>query len=93
MAKMRRTAPQKAAQAYAERLRGDMDGQEGGGVKLEEGWHGEHVPLEGGTLERPEEVERMWRRGLEGLEGLGDITEVRARLERAEKATDVVEGL
>lgn len=96
VAKMRRQAPQKAAREYAEKLRGDMDAQEGaGGVKVEEGVDGgeEGPALEGWEVERREEVERMWRRGVDGLEGLGDITGVLARLERAERAMDVVEGV
>ncbi|KAL8831262.1 MAG: hypothetical protein Q9170_005381 [Blastenia crenularia] len=49
--------------------------------------------LEGVRLERSEEVEKMWERGLEGLVDLGKVTEVVARVERAVKAAEVVEGM
>lgn len=44
-------------------------------------------------MERGEEMERMWGRGLEGLVGLGEVTEVAARLERAGKAAEIVENM
>lgn len=68
------------------------------GIKKEEGSEeedGERVKswLDLGMgLERREEVERMWDRGVEGLGGLGGVTGVLARLERAEKALGVVES-
>ena len=97
MAKMRRQAPGQAARMFVERLRGDMDAEDV--VKREEEGEGGEGKGEGSVLEgvvnveRRGEVERMWRRGVDGLEGLGDITGVMARLERAERAMDVVEGV
>lgn len=46
-----------------------------------------------GALERREDVERMWARGTEGLVELGKIPGVLAKLERAGKAAEVVEGM
>ena len=49
--------------------------------------------LDMGTLERREDVERMWGRGTEGLVELGKVPSVLAKLERAGKAVEVVEGM
>ena len=91
VAKMRREVPAKAAMGYREALERELEAQKG--LKGEEGVGGE---VDGGLdikLERREEVEGMWRRGCEGLEGLGDITGVLAKVERAGRAMEVVEGL
>jgi len=50
-------------------------------------------PLNVGRLERREDVERMWGRGTQGLVELGKVTGVLAKLERAGKAVQVVEGM
>lgn len=90
VAEMRRDAPGAAARAYMERLNEEMqadrevdtgDGDEMQGV----------IELDG--LERRDEVERTWGRGLDGLVALEGITEVGARLERAKRAVEVVEGM
>ena len=49
--------------------------------------------LDIGALERREDVERMWARGTEVLVELGKIPGVLAKLERAGKAAEVVEGM
>lgn len=51
------------------------------------------VELDMGTLERREDVERMWGKGTEGLVELGKVPSVLAKLERAGKAVEVVEGM
>ena len=51
------------------------------------------MELDMGTLERREDVERMWRKGTEGLVELGKVPGVLAKLERAGKAVEVVEGM
>lgn len=51
------------------------------------------MELDMGTLERRENVERMWGKGTEGLVELGKVPGVLAKLERAEKAVEVVEGM
>ena len=51
------------------------------------------MELDMGTLERREIVERMWGKGTEGLVELGKVPGVLAKLERAEKAVEVVEGM
>ena len=89
VAEMRRDAPGAAARAYMEKLNEEMEADKA--LKIE----GES--LEGvdgfGFLEREEEVEKTWGRGLEGLQGLQEVTEVVARLERAGRAADVVDGM
>lgn len=50
-------------------------------------------PLNIGALERREDVERMWGRGTHGLVELGKIPGISAKLERAGKAVEVVEGI
>ena len=49
--------------------------------------------LDMGTSERREDVERMWGKGTEGLVELGKVPSVLAKLERAGKAVEVVEGM
>lgn len=49
--------------------------------------------LDMGILKRKDDVERMWGRGTEGLVELRNIPGVLAKLERAEKAVEVVEGI
>lgn len=89
MAELRRDAPGAAARAYMERLEGEM-GAERELKREEDVDEGMGVVLEAGM---GEEVERMWGRGVEGLVGLERITEVLAKLERAGKAAEVVEGM
>lgn len=88
MAELRRDAPGAAARAYMERLDGEMGMERE--LKREEVEEGVGVDLGG---EMGEEVESMWGRGVEGLVGLERITSVLARLERAGKAAEVVEGM
>lgn len=88
MAELRRDAPGAAARAYMERLDGEMGVERE--LKREEVEEGVEVDLGG---EMGEEVESMWGRGVEGLVGLERITSVLARLKRAGKAAEVVEGM
>ncbi|KAL8713944.1 MAG: hypothetical protein Q9220_002090 [cf. Caloplaca sp. 1 TL-2023] len=97
VAELRREAPGAAARAYEERLQLEMEEDKRRAGEVE----GEVMELvgkrEGGLeevrLERGEEVEMMWGRGLEGLVEMGKVTEVVARMERAGKAAGVVEGM
>ena len=76
----------KEREALDQRVKKEEEGSEEDGDKVKS-------RLDLGTgLERREEVERMWDRGVEGLGGLGGVTGILARLERAEKALGVVEG-
>ncbi len=90
VAEMRRDAPDAAARAYMERLNKEMQADRE--VNIEGGDEMQGV-IELGGLERRDEVERMWGRGLDGLVALEGITEVGARLERAKRAVEVVEGM
>ncbi|KAI4165115.1 MAG: hypothetical protein LQ342_001392 [Letrouitia transgressa] len=98
VAELRREAPGAAARAYVERVEGEMAGQRA--AEEEEMERGEEAEarVEGSLgqmmrVERLEQVERMWGRGVEGLLGLEKITGVLAKLERATKVAEVVEGI
>lgn len=94
VAELRREAPGAAARAYEERLEKEREAER----EREKGVEGEMEErreggVEGVYLERAEEVEKMWGRGLEGLVEMGRVTEVVARMERAAKAAEVVERM
>lgn len=94
VAELRREAPGAAARAYVERLEGVRELEKGREREVEVEMEGVR---DGGLgkigLERGEEVEKMWGRGVEGLVELGRVTEVVARMERAKKAAEMVEGI
>lgn len=92
VAGMRRDAPGAAVRAYMERLSREMQADRDEG-ELEGGDDAMQGVVELGGLERRDEVEGTWGRGLEGLVALEGITEVGARLERARRAAEVVEGM
>ena len=94
VAELRREAPGAAARAYMERSEALRELDKGREKEVE----GEMEGIKDGRLgeiglERGEQVERMWRRGLEGLLDLGRVTELVERTERAKKAAEVVEGI
>lgn len=96
VAELRREAPGAAARAYVERSEMERELEKGREREVEgemEMEGGRDRGLDGVRLERGEEVERMWGRGLEGLAELGKVPEVVARMERAGKAAEVVEGM
>lgn len=94
MAELRRDAPGAAARAFMERLEAEMEAEREGDARVEgEKVEGEEVVLEGGRVERIEEVRRMWERGTAGLVGLEKITEVVAKVERAAKAAEAVKEI
>ncbi|KAL9637546.1 MAG: hypothetical protein Q9204_001835 [Flavoplaca sp. TL-2023a] len=94
VAELRREAPGAAARAYMERSEALRELDKGREKEVE----GEMEGIKDGRLgeiglKRGEQVERMWRRGLEGLLDLGRVTELVERTERAKKAAEVVEGI
>ena len=94
VAELRREVPGAAAQRYMERLEGELRKEremeaERQETKMDLGV----TELDMGTLERREDVERMWGKGTEGLVELGKVPSVLAKLERAGKAVEVVEGM
>ena len=94
VAELRRDAPGAAARGYVERLDVELTREEG----LEKESHPKHghvtvETLNVRTLRRKDDVERMWGRGAEGLVELRKIPGVLAKLERAEKAADVVRSM
>lgn len=94
VAELRREAPGAAARAYVERLESEREVEKGREREIEGMMKGSSegvVEIVG--LERGEEVEKTWGRGLQGLAELANITEVMARLERAGKAAEMVEGM
>ena len=99
VAELRREAPRAAARAYAEALEAELARERQtleGIMKEEEELIGEEKEKSGlqmgNGLERREEVEKTWGMGSDGWIGLGGVTGVLERLERAVKATGVVEG-
>ncbi|KAL8774990.1 MAG: hypothetical protein Q9209_000469 [Squamulea sp. 1 TL-2023] len=94
VAELRREAPGAAARAYMERLEGVREVERVREREVEGEMLGEREGgLEGIGLERGEEVERMWGRGLEGLVELREVGEVVKKIERARKAAEAVEGM
>lgn len=92
VAEMRRDAPGAAARAFVERLRVEMLAEREVDVKMEDADGSDG--LEGlGVLERRDEVERTWGKGVEGLMRLESVTGSVAKLERAARAVEVVEGM
>lgn len=93
VAELRRDAPGAAARGYIERLEAELKREKDLEKEREsKNVHTDVDDLDMGTLKRKDDVERMWRRGTEGLVDLGKITGVLAKLERAEKAIEVVNG-
>ncbi|KAL8693166.1 MAG: hypothetical protein Q9218_001948 [Villophora microphyllina] len=95
VAELRREAPGAAARAFKERLDHERETEKNRETEVEEEFMGmTHVGgLEGIVLERAEDMNKMWGRGLEGLMDLRKVTEIVARIERAGKAAEVVEGI
>ena len=95
VAQLRREAPGRAAAAWAEGLRGDVEARERAFVEARErvaaGEGVEAVELGDVKMERPGRVRRLWDGGRRELEGLKGVTEVVARLERAKRAVEEVE--
>ncbi|KAL8675408.1 MAG: hypothetical protein Q9168_000239 [Polycauliona sp. 1 TL-2023] len=94
VAELRREAPGAAARAYLERLEAVRERERGTASEVEvemerlkEGGLGEI------GIERRGEVEKTWGKGLEGLMELEKVTQVVARMERAKKAAEMVEGI
>ena len=94
VAELRREAPGAAARQYMERLEEELKKEKELEIQTRTVDDGRVVEdLDVGSLERREEIEMMWGRGTEGLVKLGKVTDVRARLERAEKAVEVLDGI
>lgn len=91
VAELRRDAPGAAARGYVEWLEAELKREKESEKERES--KNVHLNLEAldmGTSKRKDDVERMWGRGTEGLVELGKIPGVLAKLERAEKAAEVV---
>ena len=94
VAELRREVPGAAARRYMDRLEAELQKERETEAEREDTKMNLGVTnLDMGTLERRWDVEKMWGKGTEGLVGLGSIPGVLAKLERAEKAVEVVEGL
>ena len=92
VAELRRDAPGAAARVFVGRLKREMSTEREAGAVDEVG--DEEKLIKGlGAMERRDEVERTWRKGVEGLDALQGITGTVAKLERASKAVEVVEGM
>ncbi|KAL9605669.1 MAG: hypothetical protein Q9179_001134 [Wetmoreana sp. 5 TL-2023] len=94
VAELRREAPGAAARAFEERLEAEREKERGREREIEEEMQGKSEGgLEEVGLARGDEVENMWGRGTEGLVELRRVTELMAKMERAAKAAEVVEGM
>lgn len=95
VAELRRDAPGAAARGYVERLEAELKREnEVGKERRSKGVHMLSAEdLDMGILKRKDDVEGMWGRGTKGLMELGKISGVLAKLERAEKAVEVVKGM
>ncbi len=95
VAELRRDAPGAAARAYMERLEAEMEAERV--REREREWRPEDDAqtrlLDGMKVENLEEVENMFGKGTEGLVRLEKLPEILAKLERAAKAAEVVEGI
>lgn len=84
---LRREAPLKAAGAIKDQLQWVDELSKEAEITGEEASGGEKLDLEVKKLERQEEVEAQWRRGVEGLKRLKrEVPAVVARMERAKRA-------
>ena len=91
MAELRRDAPGAAAQSYIERLEKELEMEKD--VNRQQASEGNEMDvdlLDVGAQGRTEDVERMWERGTQGLVDLARFPEVLAKVERAQKAAEVV---
>ncbi|KAI4098996.1 MAG: hypothetical protein LQ339_006189 [Xanthoria mediterranea] len=94
VAELRRDAPGAAARGFVERLEAVREVERGREKEVEVEMEGVRDGGLGGVgVERGAEVEKIWGRGLEGLVELGRVTEVVAKMERAKRAAEVVEGM
>lgn len=94
VAELRRDAPGAAARGYVERLEAELTREKELEKKREsKGVHLEMENLDAGISMPKDDVKRMWGKGTEGLLELGKIPSVLAKLERAEKAVEVVKGM
>ncbi|MCJ1446094.1 MAG: hypothetical protein MMC23_006599 [Stictis urceolatum] len=96
VAELRREAPAKAAQNYAEKLKLDVEKRQSEveDARLRAREEGERrAAIVKVKLERAEKVAQIWEKTRAGLEGLGGVTEGVAKLERAERAAVEVERL
>ena len=94
VAELRRDAPGAAARGYVERLDAELKREKE--VEKQRESRNVHLNLEAldmGKTKRKDDVERMWGRGTEGLVELRRIPGVLAKLERAEKAAEVVDSM
>lgn len=90
IAELRRDAPGAAARGYVERLEAELKREE----DLEKERNSKSVEnLDIGNQKRLDDMTGMWGKGTKGLVELGKIPGILAKLERAEKAVEVVKGM
>ena len=94
IAELRRDAPGAAARGYVERLEAELKREED--LEKERKSKNANVGVENldiGIRKRPDDMKGMWGKGTKGLVELGKIPGTLAKLERAEKAVEVVKGM
>jgi len=90
---LRREAPKKAAEAWRDGFKNDGEAARAALAmeKNSEGVKAQLVDLDIGKLERQDEVEKTWERGVEGLGRLKrEMPGTAARMERAKRAVEYV---
>ena len=94
IAELRRDAPGAAARGYVERLEAELKREED--LEQERKSKSANVDVESlgiGISKRPDDMKGMWGKGTKGLVELGKIPGILAKLERAEKAVEIVNGM
>ena len=93
VAEMRRDAPGAAARAFMERLGIEVQAEREANLDARMMYEDEEILDCIGRLERSDDVESTWGKGVDWLKGLEGVTGVVAKLERAGRAAEVVEGM
>ena len=94
IAELRRDAPGAAARGYVERLEAELKREED--LEKERKSKSVNIRVENldiGNQKRLDDMTGMWGKGTKGLVDLGKIPGILAKLERAEKAVEVVKGM
>ena len=94
IAELRRDAPGAAARGYVERLEAELKREEGlEKIRKSKSANVDVESLDIGIRKRPDDMKGMWEKGITGLVESRKIPGIFAKLERAEKAVEVVNGM
>ena len=93
IAELRRDAPGAAARGYVERLEAELKKEDLEKERESKSANVDVESLDTGIRKRPDDMTGMWGKGTTGLVELRKIPGILAKLERAEKAVEVVQGM